>query len=380
MKRSREEPKAKFSSKRSLPAHRFIPLRPSRAAPATSSLAAKNCCNHSTRFSCPLCLGAISNVVESPCCATLFCRACVEASFRNQKSCPHCRAEPPPWASPRSLHGWTHSKWIQREIDAVAPKCNLCNNNLFEDDRTGHEPYCEGRHARCFKCSGNGVLRGFRCSDGESSEEEETVICDACGGTQCLDGFNWTKCSKCSGRGELFNEDEDDMLCDACIGKGALKGLEYTACFKCRGRGTFIASNERHVSCNACEGKALLKGLDWTKCFNCSGRGTYDGGNGRHFTCHACCGKGVFHGLEWTKCFKCQGKGTRMTQDRYSGHSTGREYLMPCSSCAAKGILKGLDWIECPVCNGHGSCESPHEREDCLVCAGRGVCAGSVLK
>lgn len=412
MKRIREDPKGVPSVARPAPAHRAPPRPVARSNPPSNlGTKAAEQGGRDDRFACPLCLGAITDVVESSCCATLLCQSCAKESLRSNRQCPHCREGFPAPAVDAETGAlppnWTHSRWIQRQIDNAAPKCTVCRINLFAEDRAGHEPQCEGRHAKCFKCQGKGALDFARTDGDDNSDDEETVTirCDACAGNQFLKGLKWTKCTKCRGRGEIFFlVGQDDVLCDACCGRGALQGLDWmtcfrcsgrgginavggdmsrcvgckgrgqlkgkdwTACVKCKGQGQHNALNGSRVVCNACTGHGALRGLDWERCFNCHGKGAYNGDNGAHFCCHACSGKGALRG-EYTKCFKCQGKGTTESSD---GH-----YRVPCNTCATKGALQGRDWTKCPSCNGCGYGGTVHK--DCAQCVGLGVLKGLLL-
>lgn len=295
------------------------------------------------KFRCPLCLDAATDVVESPCCGNIFCGRCVKEFFIRSPShnCPTCRTEQVKgkFIMPDN---WHHSKWIQREINEIAPKC-LCGRNIYADEKEEHEAQCESFNLECFKCRGTGKTLTFDC--GNNAQPSQS--CSACNGKKRLDGLDWVKCFKCDGRGSYETFMKTSVECAACAGIGALKGC-HTRCFKCKGNGAYTTTMGTTVDCNVCNENGYLKGLEWTMCFKCNGVGAYDAITGENLSCMTCEGNGVLEGLDWVPCFKCNGRGAYDTID-------GR--VINCSACAYRGAVKGTRWQICGKCNGVGAFE-----------------------
>jgi len=91
------------------------------------------------KYTCPVCMGATSHVLEPPCCGSIFCRKCVQTWFARNSSCPSCRVKHKKAQGSKIPQGWVHSKLMQREINEIAPPCKHCRNNVFPSEAMGHE-------------------------------------------------------------------------------------------------------------------------------------------------------------------------------------------------------------------------------------------------
>ena len=105
-------------------------------------------------YMCSLCAGVITDVLESNCCGNLFCLSCVTNyfdAFPLVSTCPMCTDV----SAHRWQHEWTHSEWVQRQIDTVAPKCEHCARNVLAADRDRHKTVCQKLNHPCTKCGGS---------------------------------------------------------------------------------------------------------------------------------------------------------------------------------------------------------------------------------
>jgi hypothetical protein len=249
-------------------------------------------------YMCSLCAGVITDVLESNCCGNLFCLSCVTNyfdAFPLVSTCPMCTDV----AAHRWQHEWTHSEWVQRQIDTVAPKCEHCARNVLAADRDRHKTVCQKLNHPCTKCGG----KGSNCTALASG-----VKCSACDGTKVLPGRDWSKCFKCKGRGAFDTVLGSVANCDGCADKGAYKGTDWTQCFKCKGIGAFHTVFGGGANCDGWASKCAYKGTDWTNCFKCLGRGAFDTVLGGVAKCDGCASKGALD-QKCLRCFQCHGFG-----------------------------------------------------------------------
>ena len=99
-------------------------MRKKRPVKSVAKTAKREHDSEDDRFRCGLCMEFLVDNVESSCCSTLFCRACVEVAFyaEGSGSCPNCHFED--FDEPFDVlpQCWQSSRWIQKQVDEIRAK------------------------------------------------------------------------------------------------------------------------------------------------------------------------------------------------------------------------------------------------------------------
>ena len=196
------------------------------------------------KFICRWCRYFVQDFCETVCCGTVYCKGCIDGLNFFQRH-PICCDK-----SNKFQHSSRYksaSKFIQSQIDALAPKCQYPSCKMNCPPTVEHSSVCRELNLTCIKCKGKAFCK---------IEPDKFEKCTACKGAKVLNGKEWTKCRKCRGAGQYETNKGSVVRCDACCGNGALKGLDWTICFKCEGKAAFT-SNKKYskgvwINCKSC--------------------------------------------------------------------------------------------------------------------------------
>lgn len=289
------------------------------------------------QFCCGICSKIVPSVDcwDADCCRRLFCGKCL-ISCGQISSCPYFRCQFPiqdPLPGSNSPAGWTHNnKFVQKQIEEVAPCCTGCGVNVLKRGFTDHKRVCVGvaTNQICLKCNGNGSLRG--------PFGNLTIPCTVCSGNKTLCG-EFTKCFMCSANtAKVFA-----ASCDLCHGDKCVKG-KWSPCFRCGCLGTV---------------KVKQKGYQTTMGADMNGDPL------------------IFHSITAMSEHADKSFEELRLESHVAGH-VDVEQLVPCDVCLGEKKLEG-DWIQCTICQAGRIRLLNGTEAPCTSCSGNGaVINGSV--
>jgi hypothetical protein len=225
-------------------------------------------------------------------------------------------------------------------------------------------------------------------SDADGGSDADTIILNACGGTDDLAGEPGDTCSPCGGTLSCATENSLECVGDttnACGGCDALDGEPGGSCGACGG-GTLSCDGANDLSCadpgglNACGGCSVLEGQPGEGCGVC-GDGEWACDGLRAVECvgagslNACGGCSVLSGVLGAACGACGGGVQTCSESGESLLCVGAAAPNACGTCGPLAGPAGSPGGACGACgDGRLACNTAGNALTCQGASALNAC------